>query len=497
MKFGLLAAACAGALSVAGCGGGSGGSGGGSSSGGDAGSGGGGMANAAPAFTSGASTSVAEFTSGVFYTAAAPDPNNDALTFSIVGGADAARFSIAGSGALQFVAAPASAAPDDSDRNNVYQVVLQVSDGRLASTLALTVTVTAIVDDVAVRRIATGFDDPVAISPIAQTRDLLVIEREGDLFRIDGASGNREELGNLFSGQLSDPTGSRVLALAALPDFATSGRVLAMVQTPGGYLFIQQYTRNVALWGSGYPAFVVDSGIVYSDENSGWIGYAPDGTAYALMTDGSGTSGSGDAAQDPGRRSGKVIRITPNPDPYAYASPVFFLTAVIGSGLHQPTGGAFTNGELIFADRGRTVAEEVNRLALPAGGPNFGWPFKEGAQTVQPGAPAGVADPALQYDHGTGTRAGTGVVAGQVYSGAIPSLAGRYVLGDKSGAIWTVPLDRLRGAMPLGAGSLEVRTAHFAPDLGALNRLVAIASDATGVLYLLDGDGELFRVDPG
>ena len=64
------------------------------------------------------------------------------LTYSISGGADAARFSINSStGALSFVAGPDYEAPTDSGANNVYDVIVRVSDGTLTDTQALAVAV--------------------------------------------------------------------------------------------------------------------------------------------------------------------------------------------------------------------------------------------------------------------------------------------------------------------------------------------------------------------
>ena len=65
------------------------------------------------------------------------------LTYSIIGGADAAKFTInGGTGALSFIAAPNFEAPADSDADNVYHVTVQVSDGSLTDTQAIAVTVT-------------------------------------------------------------------------------------------------------------------------------------------------------------------------------------------------------------------------------------------------------------------------------------------------------------------------------------------------------------------
>lgn len=65
------------------------------------------------------------------------------LTYSISGGADAGLFSIdENTGVLSFISAPNFEAPTDAGGNNVYDVVVQVSDGIAVDTQALAVTVT-------------------------------------------------------------------------------------------------------------------------------------------------------------------------------------------------------------------------------------------------------------------------------------------------------------------------------------------------------------------
>jgi Ca2+-binding RTX toxin-like protein len=100
------------------------------------------VVNTAPVITSGAAFSIAENTTAVA-TLAATDAENQALTWSLVAGGDAARFAInASTGALSFVAAPDFETPLDIGTNNVYNLTVQVSDGSLASTQAIAVTVT-------------------------------------------------------------------------------------------------------------------------------------------------------------------------------------------------------------------------------------------------------------------------------------------------------------------------------------------------------------------
>lgn len=71
------------------------------------------------------------------------------LAYSIVGGSDAGLFKInAQTGALTFAAAQDFEAPKDAGLNNVYDVIVKVSDGQLTDTQALAITVTDVVNEV-------------------------------------------------------------------------------------------------------------------------------------------------------------------------------------------------------------------------------------------------------------------------------------------------------------------------------------------------------------
>ena len=100
-------------------------------------------ANEPPVFTSSSDPiSVSENFSAVVHTAAASDPEDDALTYSLAG-SDAGAFSIdASSGALSFANAPDFEAPADADGDNTYQLSLQASDGKASVSQALTISVT-------------------------------------------------------------------------------------------------------------------------------------------------------------------------------------------------------------------------------------------------------------------------------------------------------------------------------------------------------------------
>ena len=98
--------------------------------------------NEAPILTSSTTVSVDENHSGVIYTAAANDVDaGDTLVYDIVGGDDRLAFSLAGAD-LSFTELPNYESPVDSDGDNIYEVILQVTDsGELRADLNLSVSI--------------------------------------------------------------------------------------------------------------------------------------------------------------------------------------------------------------------------------------------------------------------------------------------------------------------------------------------------------------------
>ncbi len=82
-------------------------------------------------------------------TVTASDPDaGTTFTYSINGGADAAKFAIdSTTGALSFVRPRAKQNPTDVGADNVYNVIVQASDGSLSATKAVAVTVTNVNDN--------------------------------------------------------------------------------------------------------------------------------------------------------------------------------------------------------------------------------------------------------------------------------------------------------------------------------------------------------------
>lgn len=444
--------------------------------------------NQPPVFSSAASASAPENTAAAFYSAVASDPEGLAITYSISGGTDGAAFALSGN-QLAFVAAPNYDLPSDADGNNVYLVQLRASDGVTSSTLDLQVTVTNSKEGIAVKRVATGFVDPVAIAAIPGDTHLFVAERGGKIYALDPATGVK----TLFQ-TLSVPTdGDRGLrALAVSPDYATTGRYFVLYSGAAGHVVVDACRRSGTFGSPECGSSVGGEAHARTDDYGAFMGYGSDGKLYVATGDAGGSQDPDGSAQRDSSILGKLLRVDNNPDPYAGASPHFFILTTIAKGFHNPRGGGFYNGGLLLGDRGATGKEEINLVSLSGTG-NYGWPAKEGTTTLSTPVPTGATDPVIEYPH----VGGGGVTGGFVYRGQVASLQNHYVFADQGGTIYSLPATGIVAGQTQGPSKLERRTLDFAPDAGAIDTPVAFGEDIAGELYIVDSDGEIFRVTTG
>ena len=97
--------------------------------------------NEAPEITGAASTNFAENGTRAVASYTGRDPEGASVTWTLLG-TDSAYFAITNSGVLSFDPAPDFEDPMDSDRNNVYHVTVQASDGNNINRHDVTITVT-------------------------------------------------------------------------------------------------------------------------------------------------------------------------------------------------------------------------------------------------------------------------------------------------------------------------------------------------------------------
>ncbi len=189
--------------------------------------------NQAPVITSNgggatAAISVAEKTTAVTTVTATDADAGQTKTFSLSGGADSAQFSINSStGLLTFRSVPDYENPADADLNNVYDLIVTVTDngtGNLSDSQTLTVSVTNVNEANALLAIdQTGANDPVDVGS-GRTWNFRMTADAGGVVKIDrallglskGVNATADVTFKLYSGLGGDQAGNTVLREATL-----------------------------------------------------------------------------------------------------------------------------------------------------------------------------------------------------------------------------------------------------------------------------------------
>jgi glucose/arabinose dehydrogenase len=480
--------------------------------------------NQPPGFTSAATVSVAENSTGTIYQATATDPDGNPLTFGISGGADALRFTITTAGALAFAASPDFEAPTDADANNVYLVTLSVSDGTTSTTLSLAVTVTnAGPDGFRVRRIATGFTQPVYLTAFPDgSGRVLVVERAGRVRLLNPATGFVAVDSFIDLRPMVSTDGERgMLGLALAPNFQSNvisglgGTFFVLLTDLGGNITIRRYRtlrENSTIWDPVGSDQIFDLAHPASNHNGGWMEFGPDGFLYVSLGDGGGSGDTANNAQNVNLLYGKILRINPFADGFPgdplrdYSIPAGNPFAAGGGapeiwayGLRNPFRNSFdpATGNLWIGDVGEGAREEIDLMRPTDAGANFGWRIMEGTAIFNGTPNAGLVAPVAEYLHGSGPREGNSVTGGYVYRGPVEGLRGQYFFADFiRGNIWSFPISRITLGSTLASSQFTLRNADFTPDVGTINNISSFGVDQAGNLYIVDFDGEIFRVEP-
>ncbi|HEV7693082.1 MAG TPA: PQQ-dependent sugar dehydrogenase [Hyphomonadaceae bacterium] len=482
-------------------------------------------------FSSAATLNVAENAQGAVYTVAAADPEGAALTYAVAAGADATRFSFnATTRELSFVATPDFESPADANADNVYEIRFSASDGVTFATLDLRVTVTDQADSLRVRRIKNGLVEPVFVHGIPVNNsgpipELVYGERRGMIRAMNPETGAVSGSDFLdLTAEVSTTNGQGLLAMAFSPNFVTDHTFFVIMSNTSGNTEIQKYltyssvfdradplTAHTILTITNHPA------LCGTTRRGGFMAF--DKNNFLLI--GHGDCGSPTDAQGLGFK-GALLRIDPFRDDYLadpfknYGIPSTNPFASVGGepemfgrGLRDPYRGSVDSltGDIYIGDIGEDALEEINRRpASLTGLINFGWNLRQGTQAYNNGAnSANFTAPVAQYAHGAGQREGSAVIGGLVIRQSTltglrpqpPSLIGLYIFGDRvSRNIWTVPVSALTSGGTVPSSQFNVRTAEFTPDAGTIDRIEAFGTDLFGTVYIVDGDGEIFRIEP-
>jgi glucose/arabinose dehydrogenase len=341
------------------------------------------------------------------------------------------------------------------------------------------------VSSITATRVASGLSQALyAVAAPGDSQRLFVVQQTGSIKIVDLASGTVNA--TPFLTVAVDSSGERgLLGLAFDPNYATNGFFYIYRTVPGATAHneVDRYhvsaDPNVADAAS-LTSIISLGNLSATNHNGGWIGFGPDGDLYIATGENAVPSNS----QTLNNLLGKILRIHPDggipTDNPFYDTATGNNRAIYDLGLRNPFRDSFdrATGDFYIADVGQNTIEEINAGIK---GANYGWPSAEGPS----GNPA-FTNPIFFYDH----TVGQAVIGGYVYRGASEALQGQYFFADEvNGKVFTM---RFNGS----AWVATERTSQITTDHGVINNPTSFGEDAQGNLYIVDYDGDVFRLTP-
>jgi len=352
--------------------------------------------------------------------------------------------------------------------------------------------------------VTSGLSRPLFVTaPPGDISRLFILEQDGRVRIFKDASLLPRPFLDLGSLTRSPGSGGGweegLLGMAFHPHYAENGLFFIYhTDTTGNRNLIVRYRTNPAAPDLADPAsrrvIVTLDHPRHANHNGGMLAFAPDdGHLYAGTGDGGGMCDPDDNSQNSASLLGKLLRIDVDVEPPK--------VEVWALGLRNPWRFAFdrANSDLYIGDVGQGDWEEVDYLPAPrARGANFGWDLYEGGHCPNPSC-AGRKRcdsirpimPILEYSHRSNACSITG---GPVYRGCrMPELRGTYFYADFCSEF--IRSFRVREGV---AVDRQDRTQELSP--GGKRRIEAITSfgeDARGEIYIVDQEGEIFRIVPG
>ena len=367
-----------------------------------------------------------------------------------------------------------------------------------------------------VDRIVSGLSRPIfaTTAPGDVNRFFIVEQRVGSTGSVkilNLANGNLNGQNFLDISDLATGNEQGLLGLAFHPNYQKNGLFYVNITTlaGGGDTVIREYQRLTADLADATSArTVMTYNQPFSNHNGGWLGFGPDGYLYISSGDGGSGGDPQNNAQDiTNNRLGKMLRIDPlgtngvggqygNPPDNPFVG-VTGDDEIWAYGLRNPWRCSFDwqTGDLYIADVGQGAVEEIDvQPAGSSGGENYGWRVREGTSG---NTLAGAIDPIYDYTHGVDNDEGFSVTGGYVYRGSINALQGHYFFADYiTDRIWSVRWD---GSTPPNHDGTNFTdfidwTDLITTNIGTIVNVSSFAEDASGNLYIIDLNGEIFGI---
>ena len=348
------------------------------------------------------------------------------------------------------------------------------------------------------RLVVSGLRNPLDLQSVpGDDERLYLVEQDGRIRIV--RSGQLVAAAFLdVSGRISSGGERGLLGLAFHPQFATNRRFFVNYTNPRGDTHIAEFRATSA--DAADPAserILLTVGQPFANHNGGGLAFDNSGRLLIALGDG----GSGGDPQNNGQRLdtllGKLARIdVDGAAPYGLpADNPFLATAgargeIWAFGLRNPFKIAVDRptGDLYIGDVGQNRIEEIDvGLAARRGGENYGWRLTEGTQCFNPASGcdrSGLTLPVYEYGHSEGCS----VTGGVVYRGCrVPALAGTYFFGDFCSGL-------VRSFRLANGQATDVR--DWTSGTRGVSAPASFGLDAAGEVYIVDYDGELYRLEP-
>lgn len=342
--------------------------------------------------------------------------------------------------------------------------------------------------------VASGLEAPVHLTAPAGDPRLFIVEQAGRIRIVQD--------GRLLPTPFLDITGRvgsggerGLLSMAFHPRYTDNGSFYVNYTDRRGDTRVERYrvSRDPNVADSASAKLILGITQPYANHNGGHVVFGPDGMLYIPLGDG----GSGGDPQGHGQNRatllGKLLRLDvdrgdpyaiPRDNPFVRDSGAGARAEIWALGLRNPWRIAVDRqtGLLYTADVGQNRWEEINVQPANQGGLNYGWNRMEGAHCY--GLPlcakAGLVMPAVEYSHDEGCS----VIGGAVYRGSrLPFVSGHYFYSDWCSG-WLKSFAFQNGGV----------TAAATWEVGTLGSVVSFGEDGSGELYIVSGNGSVYRL---
>ncbi|UOE41879.1 PQQ-dependent sugar dehydrogenase [Chryseobacterium suipulveris] len=295
--------------------------------------------------------------------------------------------------------------------------------------------------EIILQEFASGFGSPVEIVNAKDSR-LFVVQQNGfiKIVQPNGVSNSADFLD--ISSKITFGGERGLLGLAFHPNYSTNGYFFVYYNNTEGNITVSRFSVNPTDPDLADPAsekILLNITKPFTNHNGGSMHFAPDGNLWISTGDGGGGGDPNNNAQNKNSLLGKMLRIDvnsvgtyniPTDNPFVGTDGADEIWAI---GLRNAWKFSFdeTTGNVMIADVGQEIFEEINRMPVSQSGINYGWRCYEG-NSVYNNSGCAISStmtfPMAVYDHSGGKCSITG---GYVYRGTLyPALVGKYFFAD-------------------------------------------------------------------